>query len=179
LPNGTTSSPRTCPEPVLPLTTTPHTCIGCVALWTRRQHATRSQRRPTVSAAPGSSLDGRSCSTGARHRHVLVHGDIHEDQLLVVDDELTGILDWETARVDHPFWDFDLGEWGTALWRRHRPEFSRLWSTLWQAYANERGLDPDSAPLEAAFRLRRALYLIDNDRDPAVVGTIDEHLDSI
>ena len=55
--------------------------------------------------------------------HVLVHGDIHEDQLLVVDGQITGILDWETARVDHPFWDFDLCEWGTGLWRRHRLEF--------------------------------------------------------
>lgn len=116
---------------------------------------------------------------GARHRQVLVHGDIHEDQLLVVDDQLTGILDWETARVDHPFWDFDLGEWGTGLWRQHRRNFSRLWSILWQAYADERGLDPDPAPLEAAFRLRQALYLVENDGDPAVVGTVDEHLDSI
>ena len=116
---------------------------------------------------------------GARHRHVLVHGDIHEDQLLVVDDRLTGVLDWETARVDHPFWDFDLGEWGTGLWRRHRRDFSRLWSTAWRAYARERGLEPDPAPLEAAFRLRHALALLDGDRDAKVVGTVEEHLDAI
>jgi aminoglycoside phosphotransferase (APT) family kinase protein len=60
--------------------------------------------------------------------HVLVHGDIHEDQLLALDGQLTGILDWETVRIDHPFWDFDFAEWGTGLWRRHRLEFSRLWS---------------------------------------------------
>ncbi len=116
---------------------------------------------------------------GARHRRVLVHGDLHEDQLLVVDGQLTGVLDWETARIDHPFWDFDLGEWGSGFWRRHRQDFSRLWSILWRAYALERGLDPDPAPLETAFRLRQALHLLDNDRDPSVVGTIDEHLDAI
>src|SRR5205085_1234790 len=87
---------------------------------------------------------------GAQHSHVLVHGDIHEDQLLADGDGLTGILDWETARVDHPFWDFDLGEWGTGLWRRHRADFSRLWSIGWRSYALERGIDTDAAPLEAA-----------------------------
>jgi aminoglycoside phosphotransferase (APT) family kinase protein len=116
---------------------------------------------------------------GARHHHVFVHGDIHEDQLLVVDGKLMGILDWETARIDHPFWDFDLGEWGTGLWRRHRHDFSRLWSIAWQSYATERGLDTDPAPLEAAFRLRQALYVLDTDRDPSIVGTLDEHIDAI
>jgi aminoglycoside phosphotransferase (APT) family kinase protein len=117
--------------------------------------------------------------SAARHRHVLVHGDIHEDQLLAVDDQLTGILDWETARIDHPFWDFDLGEWGTGLWRRRRRDFSHLWAVLWRAYADERGLDPDPAPLEAAFRLRQALHLVEHGGDPSVVGTIDEHIGAI
>ena len=105
---------------------------------------------------------------------MLVHGDIHESQLLAVGRELTGILDWETARVDHPFWDFDLGEWGTGLWRPHRRDFSRLWSIMWASYAKERGLDADPAPLETAFRLRHALALLEDERDPALVGTIDE-----
>ncbi len=115
----------------------------------------------------------------ARHRPVLVHGDIHEDQLLVVGGQLTGILDWETARIDHPFWDFDLGEWSTGLWRRHRRDFSGLWSIAWQSYARERGLDTDVAPLETAFRLRQALHVLENDRDPSIVGTVDEHLSAI
>jgi hypothetical protein len=85
----------------------------------------------------------------------------------------------ETARIDHPFWDFDLGESGTGLWRQHRHDFSRLWSIAWQAYANERGLDANPAPLDAAFRLRQAMYVLDNDLDPSIVGTVDEHLDAI
>jgi len=107
---------------------------------------------------------------------VLVHGDIHEDQLLADGDALTGIIDWETARVDHPFWDFDLGEWGTGLWRRRRHDFSALWARGWRAYAAARGLDADSRPLETAFRLRHALCLLADPGDPAVSGTIDEHL---
>ena len=107
---------------------------------------------------------------------VLVHGDIHEDQLLAEGGRLTGIIDWETARVDHPFWDFDLGEWGTGLWRRRRRDFSALWARAWRAYAQVRGLDTDSRPVETAFRLRHALSLLADPGDPIVVGTLEEHL---
>ena len=115
-------------------------------------------------------------ASAARLGPVLVHGDIHEDQLLAEGDRLTGVLDWETARVDHPFWDFDLGEWGTGLWRRRRRDFSALWARGWHAYATTRGLDADSRPLETAFRLRQALQLQADPGDPAVVGTLEEHL---
>jgi aminoglycoside phosphotransferase (APT) family kinase protein len=74
---------------------------------------------------------------------VLVHGDLHEGQLLVdvsPPHALSGILDWQTARVDHPFEDFDLGEWGTALWRGHRRHFPELRRRAWDSYAGERGL---------------------------------------
>jgi aminoglycoside phosphotransferase (APT) family kinase protein len=115
-------------------------------------------------------------AAAARHAPVLVHGDIHEDQLLAEGDRLTGIIDWETARVDHPFWDFDLSEWGTGLWRRQRRDFSALWARAWRAYACARGLDTDPRPLETAFRLRHALSLRTAPGDPAVVGTLEEHL---
>jgi aminoglycoside phosphotransferase (APT) family kinase protein len=112
----------------------------------------------------------------ARLTPVLVHGDLHEDQLLADGGQLTGVIDWETARVDHPFWDFDLGEWGTGLWRRRRRDFSALWARGWLAYAQQRGLDTDPRPLETALRLRHALRLLADPGDPAVVGTVGEHL---
>jgi aminoglycoside phosphotransferase (APT) family kinase protein len=115
-------------------------------------------------------------ASAARLGPVLVHGDLHEDQLLAEDGRLTGIIDWETVRVDHPFWDFDLGEWGTGLWRRRRRDFGVLWARAWRAYATTRGLDTDSRPLETAFRLRHALALLTDPGDPALVGTIEEHL---
>ena len=107
---------------------------------------------------------------------VLVHGDIHDGQLLADGDRLTGIIDWETARVDHPFWDFDLGQWGTGLWRRRRRDLSALWARGWRAYAQARGLDVGSRPLETALRLRHALGLLADPGDPAVHGTLEEHL---
>src|SRR5438309_1492540 len=113
-------------------------------------------------------------TSAAQLAPVLVHGDIHEDQILADGDRLTGIIDWETARVDHPFWDFDLGEWGTGPWRRRRRDFSALWARGWRAYAQARGLETGSRPLETAFRLRHALGLFTDPGDPAVVGTIQE-----
>ena len=115
-------------------------------------------------------------ASAATLRPVLVHGDIHEDQLLADGGQLTGVIDWETARVDHPYWDFDLGEWGTGLWRRRRRDFSSLWARGWHAYAQRRGLDIDARPLETAFRVRHALRLLADPGDPAVVGTLEEHL---
>jgi hypothetical protein len=49
----------------------------------------------------------------------------------------------------------------------------------WREYAAVRGLDPDPAPLETAFRLRQALALLDQPGDPAVTGTVAEHLAAI
>jgi len=75
---------------------------------------------------------------------VLVHGDIHEGQVLVdADLRVTGVFDWQTARVSHPFTEFDLGEWGTGTWRHHRASFPGLRRRQWDAYATERGLPDD------------------------------------
>jgi len=150
--------------------------------WLRRALAPATSAEAATEAASRLGRPDRASAwadplaSAARLEPVLVHGDIHEDQLLAEDDRLTGVIDWETARVDHPFWDFDLGEWGTGLWRRRRLDFSALWERGWRAYATARGLDTDSRPLETAFRLRQALQLLADPGDPAVVGTLDEHL---
>jgi len=150
--------------------------------WLRRALDPRSSAEAAAEAAARLGQPGRASAwaellaSAAQLPPVLVHGDIHEDQLLAEGDRLTGVLDWETARVDHPFWDFDLGEWGTGLWRRRRRYFGVLWARCWQAYAEIRGLDRDSRPLETAFRLRHALWLLADPGDPAVVGTVGEQL---
>jgi aminoglycoside phosphotransferase (APT) family kinase protein len=103
-------------------------------------------------------------ASAAAHAPALVHGDIREANLLAEGERLTGITDWETARIDHPFWDFDLGEWSTGLWRRR--DFGALWARGWRAYAQVRGLDTDSRPLETAFRLRSLLARGGDPPDP-------------
>jgi len=150
--------------------------------WLHRALHPATSAAAAAEAADRLSRPGRACAwadllgSAAQLAPVLVHGDIHEDQLLADGGRLTGIIDWETARVDHPFWDFDFGEWGTGLWRRRRRDFSTLWARQWQVYAQARGLAMDSGPLTTAFRLRHALSLLADPGDPAVVGTIEEHL---
>jgi aminoglycoside phosphotransferase (APT) family kinase protein len=141
---------------------------------TSAEAAAEAAGRLGVPARAAAWADLLACA--ARLAPVLVHGDIHEDQMLSDDGQLTGVIDWETARIDHPFWDFDLGEWGTGLWRRRRRDFSVLWARGWRAYAQARGLDTSPRPLETAFRLRHALYLLTGPGDPAVLGTLDEQL---
>ena len=150
--------------------------------WLRRALDPATSAEAAAEAAERLGQPGRApawadlLGRAAQLRPVLVHGDIHEDQLLAHGDRLTGVIDWETARIDHPFWDFDFGEWGTGLWHRRRRDLSSLWTRGWRAYAGKRGLDPDSRPLETAFRIRLALQLLDGNGDPAVIGTIEEHL---
>jgi aminoglycoside phosphotransferase (APT) family kinase protein len=150
--------------------------------WLRRALDPAASAEAAAEAADRLGRPGRAAAwadllaRAAQLGPVLVHGDIHEGQLLADGGRLTGIIDWETARVDHPFWDFDLGEWGTGMWRRRRRDFSALWARAWRAYAQTRGLDADSRPLETAFRLRHALRLLEDPGDPAVVGSIEEHL---
>ncbi len=133
---------------------------------------------PTEARAADHALE-----RAARLEPVLVHGDLHEGQLLVEPEPphaLTGILDWQTARIDHPFVDFDLGEWGTAIWRGHRAHFPELRRHAWEAYAARRGLPGDLAAVfewhHATAHARRLLGArpFPVAHDPGVVGTLDE-----
>lgn len=112
---------------------------------------------------------------------VLVHSDVHAGQILVDPTtwELTGILDWQGVRVDHPFADFDLGEWSTAMWRRHRRDFPALRRRYWGAYAAERRLDPELADVcewvwAVAHALSFDLIRVGGPDRTHVTGTRDE-----
>jgi aminoglycoside phosphotransferase (APT) family kinase protein len=113
---------------------------------------------------------------------VLVHGDLHEGQILVdVDLRVTGILDWQTARVAHPFTELDLGEWGTAAWRGHRRQFPQLRRRAWSTYAAARGLDTDLEDVfEAFWSVVHALRWPESVHvGSAVTGTFDEAMDAV
>lgn len=63
----------------------------------------------------------------------VVHNDLHEAQVMVDGGEVTGIVDWQTASVDHPFVDYDLLQWGVGALRRFEavpPERHRR--ALWE-----------------------------------------------
>ena len=119
---------------------------------------------------------------------VLVHGDLHEGQVLVAPDPphtVTGIVDWQTSRIDHPFVEFDLGEWGTAMWRAHRSRFPELRRQAWEAYATARSLPNDLGPVfewyHACSHVRRLVgdraFPVAHAAD--VVGTLAEARETV
>jgi aminoglycoside phosphotransferase (APT) family kinase protein len=114
---------------------------------------------------------------------VVVHSDIHEAQILVDPDaefSVTGVLDWQTARVDHPFTEFDLGQWGPTIWRAHRTSFPSLRRSYWNAYAQARGLAGDLGRIfEWVWAVSQAMDLAgDREREfgPDVTGSLEEAL---
>jgi len=115
---------------------------------------------------------------------VLVHSDLHAGQMLVDPDSLTltGILDWQGARRDHPFVDVDLGEWSTAMWRRHRCEFTRLRTSFWEGYATAVGVPVEDGLLcdwvwSVAHVLSFDHIRVGGDGREDVVGTRDDAID--
>lgn len=93
----------------------------------------------------------------ARLRPCLIHADLHEAQILVSGQHVTGVFDWESACIRHPAMEFDLNEWDKTLWGRFLPDFNRLRAAWWQGYAGARGLDPDPNPINLFHLMWRSL----------------------
>lgn len=112
---------------------------------------------------------------------VLVHSDLHAGQMLIDRDtfELTGILDWQGARRDHPFVDVDLGEWSTAMWRRHRGDFAVLRAAFWTGHREVSHVPEDHTHLcEWVWSIAHALSFehlrVGGEGREYIVGTRDE-----
>lgn len=68
------------------------------------------------------------------------HRDINEGQIMINSaGDISGLIDWESAGVQHPLTDFDFGEWGFGIyaWESDFADFRRV---LWQSYAAARGV---------------------------------------
>ncbi|WP_195908934.1 phosphotransferase family protein [Microlunatus sp. Gsoil 973] len=74
----------------------------------------------------------------------LTHRDLNEGQIMIgADQQVIGLIDWESAGVQHPLSDFDFGEWGFGIFA-WEAEFSTLRRAFWDSYARARGGDlPD------------------------------------
>jgi len=84
----------------------------------------------------------------------LVHGDIHEDQILLdpdAPDRIRGLLDWESARYRPPALEFNFNEWSKAIWIRLGPELELLRRRMWESYARRRGLAPETGEAMSLF----------------------------
>lgn len=95
----------------------------------------------------------------AKMPRVLVHGDIHEGQLLVDETlDITGVFDWEAACIGHPLKDFDFGEWGFEIFELEE-HFAELRRILWQSYADARAEDlPDWRTVHLFFCVKELAY---------------------
>ncbi|MBY9001086.1 MAG: aminoglycoside phosphotransferase family protein [Candidatus Heimdallarchaeota archaeon] len=99
----------------------------------------------------------------ANMNHVLVHADIHEDQILVESKEtmnITGIIDWETVGIMNPIWDFNFYEWGLKIWEwKHL--FSDFRRETWRTYLCERQLELSSLEgLDLFYSLSEFLVIL-------------------
>jgi aminoglycoside phosphotransferase (APT) family kinase protein len=98
---------------------------------------------------------------------VLVHGDLHEDHILVESPSLriTGIVDWETARIGNPVWDFNFGEWGLGIcqwWDK----LVALRRGMWQRYLEARSISLSTAEgLNLFYILWDMIWLLYKRRD--------------
>jgi len=105
---------------------------------------------------------------------VLVHGDVHEESFLVnpATLEITGVLDWEAARISKPIWDFNFGEWGLGIcrWFEHFPALRRV---MWQRYLEIAGISLSTVEgLHLFYTLWEMIWLVYKRRhQPSIVIT--------
>jgi aminoglycoside phosphotransferase (APT) family kinase protein len=96
-------------------------------------------------------------------QRVLVHTDLHEDQILIESEEcldITGILDWGSVRIDNPVWDFNFGEWGFEIWGWLR-NFGRLRRLMWREYLKARKIRLSTYEgLHLFFTLLEVIWLV-------------------
>jgi aminoglycoside phosphotransferase (APT) family kinase protein len=105
---------------------------------------------------------------------VLVHGDVHEESFLVDPTtlEITGVLDWEAARIGNPIWDFNFGEWGLGIcrWFEHFPALRRA---IWQRYLDIAGISLTTLEgLHLFYTLWEMIWLVfKRKHQPSIVIT--------
>ncbi|MCE7739211.1 MAG: aminoglycoside phosphotransferase family protein [Candidatus Heimdallarchaeota archaeon] len=106
---------------------------------------------------------------------VFLHSDIHEDQILIDSEEnmkITGILDWETARIGNPVWEFNFFEWGYGIWK-WRENFNDFRRMMWNTYLSKRKINLESLEgLNLFYALSEFLRSLD-----APIAKNDESID--
>ena len=103
---------------------------------------------------------------------VLLHSDIHEDQILIDSKEsmnISGIIDWETVRVGNPVWEFNFFEWGFGIWKWWK-HFSKIRSNMWEMYLSERRIQLKySEGLDLFYTLSEFLIVLDSKKSLATL----------
>jgi aminoglycoside phosphotransferase (APT) family kinase protein len=103
--------------------------------------------------------------------HVLVHGDVCENQLIVdAEARVLAVVDWARPGIGHPLVDFDFGQWGFGIFA-HEARFADFRRVLWGEYAAARGLmTPDWRDVHLVFSLAEAAYFAGREQ----AGQLDD-----
>lgn len=112
---------------------------------------------------------------------VVVHNDLHEAQVMIGPRGVTGIVDWQTASVSHPFVDFDVLQWGRGALARLGESATSHRQAMWQgARGDERCGEGTGALLEFAWTMNDAWWASSQSVAPvtgfALPATLRDHL---
>jgi len=115
-------------------------------------------------------------------KNVLIHGDIHEDQVLVEASDsmkITGILDWESARIDNPVWDFNFERWELDIWV-WSDNFVQFRKEMWSTYLKERKISLSTVHgLHLFFTLWEFTWLIKQRKEKEIAITKTDFENSV
>lgn len=117
----------------------------------------------------------------ARLSQVVVHNDLHEAQVMIGPRGVTGIIDWQTASVSHPFVDFDVLQWGRGALARLGESTTLHRQAMWHgARGDERCGEGAGALLEFAWVLNEGWWAATQSLAPvtgfALPPTLRGHL---
>lgn len=70
--------------------------------------------------------------------NVVVHNDLHEAQVMIGSAGVTGLVDWQTASIGHPFVDFDVLQWGRGALSRLAPGPADHRKAMWEGALPDR-----------------------------------------
>lgn len=90
-----------------------------------------------VSARSAEAIADALAPVGAMP-HVVVHNDLHEAQVMIGPAGVTGLIDWQTASIGHPFVDFDVLQWGRGALARLDPGPAAHRRAMWDGADGDR-----------------------------------------
>ena len=112
----------------------------------------------------------------------LIHGDVHEDQFFVrsrSELKITGLIDWGTAAIGNPVFDFNFGEWGVDIWR-YRTHFRRFRQVMWGEYLAARNINLSTVEgLHVFYTLQELYCAATRGRASPVYGSREEEKEAV
>ncbi|KAF2220961.1 kinase-like domain-containing protein [Elsinoe ampelina] len=92
--------------------------------FTHEEHFNDSLVQIYEEAVPGANMGYLLAGALAEHRHPIVftHGDLRPSNILIHDQRIAGIVDWETSGFYPDYWEF-VKAFAVAGWPKDWPEF--------------------------------------------------------